>query len=70
MSSEWLDDIFSEDIDAEGIELEPFYCPYTNGAQCALLTKGWEPQELCSALECDQLTIFQRSKARRRHKAA
>ncbi len=70
MSSEWIDDIFGEDIDADGIDFESFYCPYTNGAQCALVTKGWQPQELCSALECDQLKVYQRSKTHRRHKAA
>ena len=31
------------------------FCPYTGSEVCALLAKGWQPQELCLALECEQM---------------
>ncbi len=68
MSMDWLDDIGGSSIYDED-PLGGFYCPYTNTSECALLTKGWQPQELCETLECDQLKLFHR-KPRKRGKAA
>jgi len=67
MESSWMDEfsnngfLFGED------EPTDFYCPYTNGSECALLTKGWQPQELCESIECSQLKLFKRNK---KHRAA
>lgn len=65
MSQDWFDfaqdDYSSLDDDTTGT----FYCPYTNGAECALLVKGWQPQELCVALECEQLKLFRHDGGRR-----
>lgn len=59
MNSDWMDQLNEHDSlfddDAEG----SLYCPYTNGAECALLEKGWQVQELCKVLDCDQLKLFQ-----------
>lgn len=43
-------------------EARGFYCPYTNSDKCALLTKGWQPQELCLALGCEQMEQVSRNK--------
>lgn len=64
-----MDKIMDEDPLFVGEPVEAFYCPYTNSAQCALLAKGWQPQELCVALECDQMKTLNR-KARKRRRAA
>ena len=70
MALEWFDSIDDEDVLDEQQE-DAYYCPYTNAAQCALLTKGWQPQELCLALECDQVRLVHRNRnLSRRHKAA
>ena len=71
MCSEWLDELWPGELsDNEASEPESdFYCPYTNGGQCPVLTKGWQVQELCEALECDQLRLIQHD-SKRRHKAA
>ena len=71
MGSEWMDELWPGELpDDEEIESESeFYCPYTNGGQCPVLTKGWQPQELCEALECDQLRLLGQDK-KRRNKAA
>lgn len=67
---DWMDDLPGEDpLFADDDVIGTFYCPYTNGAECALLVKGWQPQELCHTLECDQLKLFQRPRRRRRRAA-
>jgi len=68
MNSHWMDELEDDESRFEDDSLGAFYCPYTNGAECALLSKEWRPQELCEALECDQLKLFHLS--RRRDKAA
>ena len=68
MDSHWMDELEGEESRFEDDSLGAFYCPYTNGAECALQSKGWQPQDLCEALECDQLKLFHLSK--RRDKAA
>lgn len=69
MSSNWLGDFDNDGVsDAQD---DSFYCPYTNAAECALLTKGLQPQELCMALECAQMKLVQRNRGtRKREKAA
>ena len=70
MSSEWFDYI-EDDSTSDTEQDDSFYCPYTNTAQCALIAKGWQPQELCTALECRQVNLIQRNRnTSRRHKAA
>lgn len=70
MSSDWFDEFDVTNTDEEGQD-DSFYCPYTNSAECALLTKGLQPQELCLALECAQMKLVQRNRgSRRRDKAA
>lgn len=56
----WAEDYLNDDRSNEE-DTGTFYCPYTNRAECALIAKGWQPQELCDALECDQLKLFRRS---------
>lgn len=63
MSYDW-DDVFSDESTMGEDLMGAFYCPYTNGAECALMTKGWQPQELCDTLECDQLKLFRRNHKR------
>lgn len=71
MENDWLNELNNDSIFNQEDTVDAFYCPYTNGALCALLTKGWQPQELCIALECEQMKIIQRRQsARKRHKAA
>lgn len=66
MSSDWLN-IWDEGADSTEGYSDNFYCPYTNGAVCPVLTKGWQPQELCNVLECEQLKFIQhRPKGRRK----
>ena len=70
MSSNWFDYI-EDDPTLDTEQDDSFYCPYTNAAQCALLRKGLQPQELCLALECEQVDLVQRNRnTSRRHKAA
>lgn len=69
MSLDWMDEFIDEDPLAGEDSTGAFYCPYTNGAECALFSKGWQPQDLCEALECDQLNLFQR-RVQRREEAA
>lgn len=65
----WFDEL--SDNKPEENTAEGFYCPYTNSAKCALLTKGWQPQELCLALECEQMQILKHNRhMRKRSKAA
>lgn len=59
MNSEWMDELQGHDSLFDDDVTETFYCPYTNGPECALLSKGWQVQELCEALECEQLKLFQ-----------
>ncbi len=68
MSSEWFD--YIED-DSQTSEEEILYCPYTNSDKCALLIKGWQPQELCNVLDCPQLKLIKHTQPKRkRHQAA
>ena len=69
MALEWFDSIDDEDVIGEQ-QQDSYYCPYTNAAQCALLTKGWQPQELCLALECDQVKLIHRPRQSGRHSKA
>ncbi|GAG61700.1 unnamed protein product, partial [marine sediment metagenome] len=50
MGSAWMDELWAGDdhLDDEGTD--DFYCPYTNGTECPIITKGWQPQDLCDAL--------------------
>ena len=67
MASDWFDDLLGGEKELSEDPLGAFYCPYTNSSECALMTKGWQPQELCDVLECDQLRYFERrSKPRNR----
>ncbi|MFQ3550367.1 MAG: hypothetical protein SNJ70_11525 [Armatimonadota bacterium] len=56
--NDWLDDLLNDDLNDN---FEDFFCPYTDGAECALLKKGWQVQELCEELDCEQLKRIQRS---------
>ena len=70
LALEWFDSIDDEDVRDQESE-DSFYCPYTNAAQCALLTKGWQPQELCLAIECDQVKLVHKQhQTSRQDKAA
>ena len=65
----WLDDTSNKPL--EESTNDGFYCPYTNSQKCALLTKGWQPQELCLALECEQMQQMKQGRnLRRRNRAA
>lgn len=68
MSSDWMDELFGDSVSLDEDGDGGFFCPYTSGPECALTAKGWQPQELCSAIECEQLKFFHRS--RRRNEAA
>lgn len=69
MSSDWMDDYLGEDaVSGEG-QVSEIYCPYTNNSECAMLVNGWQPQELCNALECEQLKLFGLG-SQERHEAA
>ena len=70
MGSDWLDELWEDDGHVEEEGTEDFYCPYTNGTECPIITKGWQPQEICSAIECDQLKLVQGDINRRRDEAA
>ncbi|MCE5313838.1 MAG: hypothetical protein ABFD49_09055 [Armatimonadota bacterium] len=61
MDPEWMDDLTDDDLLFGCEESADFYCPYTNGAKCALIVKGWQPQELCESIDCSQLRLFTRS---------
>ncbi len=69
MSSDWFDEVGNTSLGDE--QEDTFYCPYTNSAECAVLMKGLQPQELCLALECEQVKLVQRNRgARSTDKAA
>ena len=68
MSPDWLDELDNDSTDE--VQGDTFYCPYTNAAECALLVKGLQPQELCLALECAQMKLFQHNRGARHDKAA
>jgi hypothetical protein len=63
-----MDELWEDNFELAEDPLGSFYCPYTNASVCALLAKGWQPQELCHDLACDQLKLFEH-KARRRKAA-
>lgn len=69
MASDWFDELLGGESEIADDPLGAFYCPYTNGSECALFTKGWQPQELCDVLECEQLKLFDR-RSKRRDEAA
>lgn len=69
MASEWFDELLGGESDFGEDPLGAFYCPYTNTSECALLTKGWQPQELCEVLECEQLKLVHRQPKRRNQAA-
>ncbi len=58
MDYDWLNGLSDDDLGCDEDNNEGFYCPYTNGSDCALFTKGLQPQELCEALECEQMKLF------------
>ncbi|MCE5321841.1 hypothetical protein LLG46_00840 [bacterium] len=65
MDSYWMNELNNDDDTFLGMEDDDeneFYCPYTNGPECALMTKGWQPQEICESLECEQLKLIRRNK--------
>jgi hypothetical protein len=64
MSSNWLDDSLGDGFTFGDEEMESFYCPYTNSSKCAVLENGWQVQELCEALECEQMKYAIRHKKR------
>jgi len=68
LALEWFDSVDDEEV-LDGQMEEAYYCPYTNAAECALLAKGWQPQELCLALECEQMKLINRSAAKRNRAA-
>lgn len=68
MTSNWFDD-FERDPELGDDPLDGIYCPYTNSSKCALAIKGWQPQELCDVLECEQLKFYDR-RSKRRNRAA
>jgi len=68
VSEDWLSELLESSV-AKDDGTGAFYCPYTNGPQCALLTKGWQPQELCRDLECEQMKFAKRSGHKRRRAA-
>ena len=69
MTENWLDGLPADGFLFGDEELDSFYCPYTNGSKCAVAENGWQVQELCEALECDQIKFVQQRK-KRRDKAA
>lgn len=58
MSLEWFDSIDDDELFDE-YQTGSFYCPYSNTSQCILVTKHLQPQDLCLALECDQVKFHQ-----------
>lgn len=69
MSSGWLGEMNYDDMPGEE-QSDSFYCPYTNTAQCALIQKGLQPQELCLALECEQMKLVRRNSSTRKQDRA
>ena len=63
----WMNELWVENVEHAEDPLGSFYCPYTNASVCALLAKGWQPQELCRDLACDQLKFI---RPRRQKRAA
>ena len=72
MDMDWLNGLTNDDLGCGEGSDDSVYCPYTNSSDCALFAKGWQPQELCEALECVQMKLFQKANRRRhrRNKAA
>ncbi|MCE5199491.1 MAG: hypothetical protein ABFD54_08825 [Armatimonadota bacterium] len=66
MDSDWMDE--DSLFDDEGSN--DIYCPYTNSSQCALMANGWQPQELCQSVECEQLKLFRHTGNNHRDRAA
>lgn len=66
---EWFEEDSPGSYSFHDEEPEDLYCPYTNGPKCPVMEKGWQVQELCRALECEQLKYLHHVK-RRRRKAA
>ena len=67
MGLDWLSSYGGDDLPLDNELVDSFYCPYTNKAECALMTKGWQPRELCHAVECDQMRHFRAThKSRKR----
>lgn len=69
MTANWFEDSLGNEPLMADEEQDTFYCPYTNTSVCAVLQKGWQLQELCEALECEQMKFIQRHKRRRREAA-
>ncbi|MCL5103738.1 MAG: hypothetical protein M1133_06445 [Armatimonadetes bacterium] len=72
MDMDWLNGLTNNDLGYGEESDDSLYCPYTNGSDCALFTRGLQPQELCEALECAQMKLFQKVNPHRhrRNKAA
>ncbi len=68
MNSSWIDELWQDRNEFAEDPIGSFYCPYTNGAVCALLVDGRKPQDLCHDLECNQLKYVR--PRQRRHKRA
>lgn len=66
MSSEWMDELTGNEYAFGGESYSGFYCPYTNGSQCALSMNKSQPRDLCEAIECDQLKFHPKKSTRRR----
>lgn len=55
MGSDWMDEVTDGDMLFLDESVGGFYCPYTNGPECALSSNSSQPQDLCEVLECEQL---------------
>lgn len=67
MVSDWLEDLHNGKLAFSDDNCADFYCPYTNGAECALNTSKPKPRELCEAIECGQLKYYTK-RHRQQHK--
>lgn len=59
MDISWKDDNSSGGAQATGLILDGGRCPLTNKEKCEVLSNGWQPQELCHALQCSQLKFLE-----------
>lgn len=66
MSSGWMDKITNDDMMPRDDSCGAFYCPYTNGSECALRSNTTQPQDLCEAIECEQLRFYLKQGLRKR----
>ena len=66
MGSDWMDEVTDGDILFPDESHVGFYCPYTNGPECALGSNSSQPQDLCEILECEQLKFHLRRSMRKR----